>query len=68
MAKTDTTTIEAELAALKPGETLVVLTKDGTGYWLGVGDAHTSNVWVLTPMELERIVVLGARHLGRKLD
>lgn len=63
---TDTTTIEEQLADLKPGETLVVLTRDdnGVGYWLGVGDANASNAWTITPAELEKIVELGARHLG----
>lgn len=62
---TDTTTIEQQLADLKPGETLVVLTRDDNGsYWLGVGDARAANEWYITPAELEKIVELGARHLG----
>lgn len=61
----NTTTIEAELSALKEGETLVILRKDeGNGYWLGVGDSVSSNVWVLTEPELRKIVELATRHLS----
>lgn len=59
------TTVPDELAKLKDGETLVLLTKaDPDEYWLLVGDKAAANSWTLTRAELEQIVRLGAEHLG----
>jgi hypothetical protein len=57
-----TTTIEKELDKLKEGESLVVLTPEGGGYFLGVGDKQVSNTWAITQEELNNIAVLAEKY------
>lgn len=63
------TTIEQELAALKPGESLVVLTRadegQSDGYFLGIGDNVSSNIWSITGQEFIQLAGLCEREMKR---
>lgn len=59
------TDIETELAKLKEGETLVIVTPDERGYFIGIGDGTSSNVWAITQAELDQLADLTARYRSK---